>query len=68
MTSTDVILIQLPFLASDDLDRILAAIDVELRVRDKEEWMKQDSDDLLARQYARDDMLFGKTNALEGIK
>lgn len=68
MTSTDVILIQLPFLASDDLDRILAAIDVELRVRDKEEWMKQDSDDLLARQYARDDMLFGKTNALEGIE
>lgn len=51
MTSTDVILIQLPFLASDDLDRILAAIEVELRVRDKEEWMKQEYDDMLARQY-----------------
>ena len=58
----------LPSLMSDSLDRIIAAAQVELRDRDSAELFKEAFDDMLARQYARDDMLFGKTNALEGIE
>lgn len=37
-------------MSSEDLDRIIAAAEVELRERQEEQW-KQDFDELLARQY-----------------
>lgn len=47
-------------LDSDSLDRIIAALQDEL-------WERQgDAEELF--QEAYDDMLFGKTNALEGIE
>jgi hypothetical protein len=52
------ILDTLASLTSDSIDRIIAAAQVELRERDAEELFKE----------AFDDMLHGRTNALEGIK
>lgn len=47
-------------LDSDSLDQVVAALQDEL-------WERQgDAEELL--KEARDDMLFGKTNALEGIE
>lgn len=47
-------------LDSDSIDRIIAALQDEL-------WERQgDAEELL--KEAHDDMLFGKTNALEGIE
>lgn len=51
---------------SDSLDRIIIALEVELRARDAEEQAKEDYLDLLSQQY-RPDMLHGRTNALEGL-
>ena len=41
-------------MSSEDLDRIIAAAENELRERELEEQWKQDFDDLLARQYEAD--------------
>jgi len=54
----------LPSLASESIDRIIAEAQVELYVRADEEQAKQDYDALCL----RDDLLYGRTNALEGIK
>lgn len=69
----DTIIALLRNMDSDSIDRVIVALEVELRARDDEEQDKQDYDDLLANQWAEtdrfwSDRLHGRTNALEGIK